>query len=252
MCSIWVSLKFATTQTSLTGTISSKAVPGATSRPMRTWRLPITQPTGARTTVLSRSIWARSRAARACATVDRFSAVEHDPLTYNLPDRHRRLHRTYVSVPRSLDHVRFGSMSCRAILARQKRPSAAHMAVTRHRFAASRATNPKSHSPLAVFAARKLMTSGAFRPVRHRPISSVQPPIKLESARAAAGAAERSAAGGRGAFAPFDSMGVEFPVPKRVPGDCTSRVAPATSDNSRGCSIDNLANASDDWIDTGA
>jgi hypothetical protein len=47
-------------------------------------------------------------------------------------------------------------------------------------------------------------------------------------------------------------MGVEFPVPKRVSGDCTSRVAPATSDNWRGCSIDNLANASDDRIDTGA
>ena len=30
ICSIWVSLKFATTHTSLTGTISSKAVPGAT------------------------------------------------------------------------------------------------------------------------------------------------------------------------------------------------------------------------------
>ena len=119
--------------------------------------------------------------------VDRFSAVEHDPLTYNPPDRHRRLHRTYVSVPRSLDHVRFGSMSFRAILARQKRPSPAHMAVTRHRFAASRATNPKSHSPLAVFAARELMTSGALRPVRHRLISSVQLPIKLESARTPGG-----------------------------------------------------------------
>jgi hypothetical protein len=47
-------------------------------------------------------------------------------------------------------------------------------------------------------------------------------------------------------------MGVEFPVPKRVSGDCTSRAAPATSDNSGGCSIDNLANASDDRIDTGA
>ena len=65
--------------------------------------------------------------------------------------------------------------------------SAAHMAATRHRFAASRATNPKLHSPLAVFAARELMTSGALRPVRHRPISSVQPPIKLESARTPAG-----------------------------------------------------------------
>src|ERR1700730_3600649 len=58
-------------------------------------------------------------------------------------------------------------MSFRAILARQKFSPAAHMAVTRHRFAASRATNPKAHSPLAVFAARELMTSGAFRPVRH-------------------------------------------------------------------------------------
>jgi hypothetical protein len=47
-------------------------------------------------------------------------------------------------------------------------------------------------------------------------------------------------------------MGVEFPVAKRVSGDCTSRVAPATSDNSRDCSIDNLADASDDRIDTGS
>jgi len=70
--------------------------------------------------------------------------------------------------------------------------------------------------------------------------------------RSAAGTSERSAAGGRGAFAPFDSMGVEFPVPKRISGDCTSRVAPATSDNWRGCSIDNFANASDDRIDTGS
>jgi len=114
-------------------------------------------------------------------------SVQHDPLAYNPPDRRQRLHRTYVSVPRSLDHVRFGSVSFRAILARQKFPSAAHMAVTRHRFAASRATNPKAHSPLAVFAARELITSGAFRPIRHRPILSVQPPIKLESARALGG-----------------------------------------------------------------
>src|SRR6266849_505294 len=109
------------------------------------------------------------------------------PLTHSLPDRHRRLHRTYVSVPRSLHHVGVGSMSFRAILARQKLSPAAHMAVTRHRFAASRATNPKAHSPLAVFAARELMTSGAFRPVRHRPISSVQPPTKVESAAAPGG-----------------------------------------------------------------
>ena len=121
---------------------------------------------------------------RGARAVDRHAQIIRP---VELPDRHQRLHRTYVSVPRSLDHVSFGSMSFRAILARQKRPSAAHMAATRHRFAASRATNPKSHSPLAVFAARELMTSGAFRPVRHRPISSVQRPIKLESARTLGG-----------------------------------------------------------------
>ena len=99
----------------------------------------------------------------------------------------QRLHRTYVSVPRSLDHVRFESVSFRAIFARQNRPSAVHMAATRHRFAASRATNPKLHSPLAVFATRELMTSGAFRPLRHRPISSAQLPTKVESARTLGG-----------------------------------------------------------------
>jgi hypothetical protein len=47
-------------------------------------------------------------------------------------------------------------------------------------------------------------------------------------------------------------MGVELPAPWRLSGGCTSGVAPATSDNPLGCSNDNLANASDDWIDTGA
>src|SRR5258708_19622162 len=91
------------------------------------------------------------------------------------------------------------------------------MAATRHRFAASRATDPNAHSPLAVFAARKLMTSGAFRPVRHRPISSAQPPIKLESARTAAGAAERSAAGGPPTFPPLPPLRLLFPPPHPHP-----------------------------------
>jgi hypothetical protein len=47
-------------------------------------------------------------------------------------------------------------------------------------------------------------------------------------------------------------MGIVLPVSKRVSGDCTSRVAPAASDNARGCPGDNLAKASDDWIDTDA
>ena len=100
---------------------------------------------------------------------------------------HQPLHRTYVTVPRSLDHVRFGSASFRVILARQDFPSAAHVAVTRHRFAASLATDPKLHSPLAVFATRELMTSGAFLPLRHMRLSSVQPPTKVESAPALGG-----------------------------------------------------------------
>ena len=58
--------------------------------------------------------------------------------------------------------------------------------------------------------------------------------------------------GGRGDRAPFDSMGVEIPVSKRVSGDRALRTAPATLDNSRGGSIDNLPNVSDDWIETGA
>jgi hypothetical protein len=47
-------------------------------------------------------------------------------------------------------------------------------------------------------------------------------------------------------------MGVALPVPKPVSGDGTSCVAPASSDNPRGCSSDNLASASDDSIDTDA
>src|SRR5262249_3339342 len=97
------------------------------------------------------------------------------------------LHRTYVSVPRSLDQVKFDPESFKAMLARQKFPLAAQIAASRHRFGASRVTSPKSHSPFAVFAARVLMTSGAFRPGPHRPISSVQLPIKVESACAFGG-----------------------------------------------------------------
>jgi hypothetical protein len=47
-------------------------------------------------------------------------------------------------------------------------------------------------------------------------------------------------------------MGVAFPVAKRVSGDPTSGGAAATSDNARGCSTDDFAGASDDWIDTDA
>lgn len=70
-------------------------------------------------------------------------------------------HRTYVSVPRSLDQVKFEPASFRSIWASQDSPSLEHRATTCHRLAASRATDRKSHSPLAVFAACALMTRGA-------------------------------------------------------------------------------------------
>ena len=56
---------------------------------------------------------------------DTFQKLDHGIFCFCSITRHRfvepphRLHRTYVVVPRSLDHVRFGSVSCRAMRARQ-------------------------------------------------------------------------------------------------------------------------------------
>jgi hypothetical protein len=70
--------------------------------------------------------------------------------------------------------------------------------------------------------------------------------MPIPKGQPSAGGGERSA---EGSSAPF---GTEVPVRARVSVDCASRVIPAASDNSRGCSIDNLADASDVSIETDA
>src|SRR5262249_11737993 len=78
--------------------------------------------------------------------------------------------------------------------------------------------------------------------------SSVRTPM----GKSGTGSAERSEAGGDGAVALFASIRAGSPVPERASGDCPSRLASATSDDARGCGIDDLADVSDCWIDTDA